>query len=467
VRSSKAVPAARSRRLAAAAAAAALLAVPAGARAADYVPHEVVVGYSSATAVAHVERVMHAGIAAASPASGSQILRLPAGVSVQRAIARLKAEPGIAFAVPNYIAHASGSWVPNDPGRAHRPGGWELLQWNFLPGVGVNAPEAWANLLAVHRAGGRGVTVAILDTGVAYREWRQFRRSPDFGGTRFVAPYDFVAHNAFPLDREGHGTFVAGAVAEATNNGIGVTGLAYGSTIMPLRVLDADAEGDAATISRAIRYAVTHGAQIVNLSLEFDISVTSSDIPDIVSAIEFAHRRGVVVVASAGNDGSRQLAFPARTANAISVGATTRDRCLADYSNVGPRLDLVAPGGGDDSSNVPDPNCHPGRGLPDVYQMTFGDPAAPGRFGLPGGWYGTSMAAPQVSAAAALVIASGVLGPHPTPDQVLLRLEQTAQPLGGAKPNQDYGYGLLDAGAATTLPTSPPLQHDAWRRGRG
>ena len=81
--------------------------------------------------------------------------------------------------------------------------------------------------------------------------------------------------------------------------------------------------------------------------------------------------------------------------------------------------------------------------------MTFLDASNPSRFGYPGGWFGTSMAAPHVAAAAALVIASGVIGRHPSPDQVLARLEATAQPLGTARPNPDYGYGLLDAGAAT------------------
>jgi serine protease len=218
---------------------------------------------------------------------------------------------------------------------------------------------------------------------------------------------------------------------------------------MPVRVLDAGGNGDAATISRGIRYAATHGAQVINLSLEFDISITSADIPGIMSAIQFAHRHGAVVVGAAGNDYSARLAYPAADPAVISVGATTRDGCLAAYSNVSSRLDLVAPGGGDDSGALNDPACHPGRNLPDIYQMTFPDPSNPRRFGLPGGWYGTSMAAPHVAAAAALVIASGVLGRHPSPDSVRARLEQTARSLGGSKPNADYGFGLVDAGSAT------------------
>lgn len=418
---------------------------PAAARAADYVPDEVVVAYAPTHAAADVATTIGTPVARSQEL---EVLKLPRGVSVGNAIARLRGQPGVAYAVPNYLAHVAGAWIPDDPGRAHRRGGWQAMQWNFLAGAGINAPEAWAHLIADGRPGGRGVVIAVLDTGIAYRNWHQFRKSPDFT-TRFVDPYDFVAGNRYPLDRNGHGTFIAGTIAEATNNGIGLTGIAYGATIMPVRILDANGFGDAATISRGIRYAATHGAQVINLSLEFDPTLTASDIPDIINAIRFAYRHGAIVVGAAGNDQAEQIAYPARAPDVISVGATTRDRCLAYYSNTGRRLDLVAPGGGTDASFATDPNCHPYRSLPDIYQLTFLDPSNPNRFGYPDGWYGTSMAAPHVAAAAALVIASRVLGSHPTPGQVLARLEQTAKPLGGSKPNASYGYGLLDVGAAT------------------
>jgi serine protease len=441
-------------------------AAPGLASAADYVPGEVVVGYApgpSARAAADAQTRMGIRAIAPSPARGEQVVQLPSGESVWGAIGRLRSQPGVAYAVPNYIAHAAGSWIPNDRGLAHYPGGWQQLQWNFLSDAGVNAPEAWANLIADHRPGGRGVVVAILDTGIAYRHWHQFVKSPDFAHTRFVKPYDFVAHNRFPLDREGHGTFVAGTVAEATNNGLGLTGLAYGASIMPVRVLDASGSGDAATISRGIRYAASHGAKVLNLSLEFDITVTSADIPDIISAIRFAHRRGAVVVAASGNDSAEEPAYPARAPAVISVGATTRDLCLAQYSNGGRNLTLVAPGGGEDANLSGDPNCHPGRRLPNVYQMTFVNPFSYHRFGLPGDWYGTSMSSPEVAAAAALVIASRVVGRRPSPDQIVARLEQTARPLGGATPNSNYGYGLLDVGAATSH-TAGTARHRRIRR---
>ncbi len=456
--------------LAAAALLAACATVAVGvARAADYARGEVIVGYGPgpiSPATAASERRMGVRAVAATTPHG-QLLHLRPGVSVPAAIARLRRQPGVAYAVPNFIARAAGAFYPDDPGNTRRAGGWEAMQWNFLPAAGVDAPAAWGNLIADRRPGGRGVVVAILDTGVAYRNWHQFRKSPDFGGTRFVAPCDLVAGTVtrkgrctdpHPLDQNQHGTFVAGIVAEATNNGIGLTGLAYGAAIMPVRVLDASGEGYETTIASGIHYAVEQHAQVINLSLEFPPNEVTSlgDIPDIRNAISFAHSHGVVVTAAAGNDTMDTIAYPARAPDVISVGATTLDRCLADYSNGGRGLDLVAPGGGDDAFIPSDPDCHTDRNLPSIYQMTLLDPPHWSRFGYPGGVIGTSMSAPEVAATAALVIASDVLGRHPTPDQILRRLEQTATPLGGAQPNNNYGFGLLNAGAATAPPAVLP-----------
>jgi serine protease len=428
-----------------------------------YVPHEVLVGYRPGPVAAVTSDFeLRNGIRTSgrAPAPNSRLLRLPNKETVKSAMARLRREPGVSYAEPNYIAHAAGPFFPDDPGRSHRRRGWEQMQWNMLPQIGVDAPDAWGNLLGDHRAGGRGMVIAILDTGVAYRDWHEFRRSPDFTRTRFVHPYDFVAKNKFPLDRNGHGTFVAGVVAEGTNNGRALTGLAYGASIMPVRILDASGLGEESTIAHGIRYAVQKGAQVINLSLEFlPNQVTSAaEIPQIVSAINYAHAHGVTVVGAAGNDESDQIAYPARARNVISVGATTKDRCLAEYSNGGSGLDLVAPGGGDDATIPDDTDCHPERSLPPIYQLTLVSPPHWARFGYPNFYVGTSMSAPAVSATAALVIASGVIGRDPTPDAILTRLEQTAVALGGIKPNAQYGYGLVDAGAATAPgpPVSPP-----------
>src|SRR2546421_54542 len=123
--------------------------------------------------------------------------------------------------------------------------------------------------------------------------------------------------------RGGHGTFVAGTIAESTNNRIGATGLAYGASVMPIRVLDRYGTGDAATIARGIRYAVRHHARVINLSLEFTPDVTAADIPDLLGAIRYATNRHVVVVSASGNEGVAQVAYPARAQSVIAVGATT------------------------------------------------------------------------------------------------------------------------------------------------
>ncbi len=429
----------------------------------SYAPRTLVVGYSG-TAAALIAEIRHdTGLAVTvsslpNATPDEQLLELPLRADVPTVATGVSTLPGVRYAVPDYIAHAAGSWYPNDTGRNGQAEGWEKVQWNFMPRAGVNAPLAWANLRADRRAGARGVTIAVIDTGIAFRDWGKFKRSPDFAGTHFVAPCDLVVGHIrkgrctdpFALDREGHGTFVTGTIAESTDNRYSLTGLAYNASIMPVRVLDADGNGDSSTIAAGIRYAVQHGAKVINLSIEFNPGTTVRQIPDVFSAITYAHNRGVVMVGAAGNDEDSSIDYPAALSDVISVGATTADECLAVYSDIGKQLDLVAPGGGDDAAEVPGSVCHPQRILPDIYQMTIVSAVKPGGFGLPTGWFGTSMAAPAVSAAAAMVIASDVLGRHPTPTQILKRLEATARPLGSGTPNNDYGYGLIDIGTATT-----------------
>lgn len=294
--------------------------------------------------------------------------------------------------------------------------------------------------------------VAVLDTGVAYTNHGPFRRSPDFNASTFVSGYDFIAHDRHPYDRNGHGTFVAGTIAEATNNGRGLTGLAWGAQIMPIRVLDDAGEGDASVIAEGIRFAVRHHARVINLSLEFSSDVRAADVPELIGALRFAKRHRVTVVAAAGNEDSTTIPYPARGPGVIAVGASTEHGCLAAYSNHGPRIALVAPGGGPDANLPGDPNCHPELPPgPDIFQMTFTG-SSPSVFGFPPGYEGTSMATPHVSATAALMLAGKVLGRDPTPARVLARLKATARRLGGPQDTSAYGAGLLNAAAATAPP---------------
>jgi serine protease len=415
-----------------------------------YTPNEIVVGYAPTPAPARAAAARVSRTAAPAPvAARTRLLRLALGESVAAALARVRAQPGVVWAVPDYVAHAAGGLIPNDRGNGTGPGDWQELQWNFAGEFGVNAPEAWANVAADGAPGGQGVTVAVLDTGVAYANRGPFRRSPDFSRYEFVQGYDFVAKNPYPNDRNGHGTFVASTIAEATDNGYGLTGLAFAAHIMPVRVLDTDGEGEASTIAEGVYFAVRHHAQVINLSLEFSPGVTASDIPELMDALRYAHRQGVLVVAAAGNEGHAAIAYPARAPDVVSVGATTEHGCLAAYSNDGADLTLVAPGGGPDANLPGDPNCRPeqpaGRG---IYQETFTGSSLRD-FGLPSGYEGTSMATPHVAATAALIIASGVLGPHPTPAQLTARLQATARKLGGGGDERLYGAGLLNAAAAT------------------
>src|SRR4051812_30354228 len=417
-----------------------------------YVPGEVIVRYAPSAGRA-VRAAAQRATGTGRPrtfAPRTRVLQIRDGESVGATIADLRRRPGVVSAAPNMLAQASG-FIPNDPGQPGSAfGGWQRLQWNFSAESGVNAPAAWGRMKAIGRPAGSGVTAAVLDTGVAYATHRGFRRSPDLRN-RFVRGYDFVGRDRYPDDLNGHGTHVASTIAETTGNGFGVTGLAYGARLMPVRVLDRTGTGDSVAISAGIRYAARHGAKVINLSFEFDSSVTRGQIPDILDALRFARRKGALVVGASGNFSAHAVAYPARASSVMSVGATTEHLCQADYSNSGSDLDIVGPGGGLDADVPGDPNCHPGEDPSgrDVYQMTY-----TGRsvrvFGLPSGYVGTSMATPHVTATAALVIASGVIGAHPTPAQVEARLKRTARDLGTPGRDSRYGAGLVDAARAVT-----------------
>jgi serine protease len=359
-------------------------AAPPAAGAAEHVRGEVIVRYAPGTGAAARAATERAVGVTGAHAFGmrSRVLRIGDGGTVAATVAELRRRPAVAAATPNYVARAA--LVPNDPGLGSVPGGWQGVQWNFQPLTGVNAPAAWDNLVAAGRPGGLGVTVAVLDTGVAYRTHGRYLRSPDFTREQFRGGYDFVDRDPYPDDANGHGTHVASTIAERVDNAVGVTGLAYGAQIMPVRVLDAWGEGDIPAIADGIRYAARRGAQVINLSFEFGRELQARDIPEILSALRYAASRNVLVVGAAGNSSATSLAYPARADDVLSVGAVTEHGCQARYSNGGSALDLVAPGGGRDAAVAGDPNCDPaGPKGREIRQMTYTTGVR--AFGLAGG----------------------------------------------------------------------------------
>lgn len=407
---------------------------------------KVVVTFRAGASAADQRRIIQAaGATAVGSLAGNSRLLDTGGRSAPVTATALDRDPKVAYAGPDYRVHAA-DFIPNDPGHGGA-GGWQQVQWNFAGPFGVGAPAAWSIAMRDHAPGARGVTVAVIDSGVAYENYESFRRSPDLARGTFVSPHDFLSGNSHANDQEGHGTHVASTIAERTNNGIGVTGLAYNAHIMPLRVLDAQGNGSGSTVARAIVYAVVHHAQLINLSVEFDPTVRAANIPEVIGAMRYAYRRGVLIVAAAGNEARGRVSYPAAASPyALAVGASTADGCLAEYSNYGKGLALVAPGGGADAPFSDDPadaaHCHPSGQGRDVVQETFSGNHRKSRLD---GFEGTSFAAPHVTAAAALLIATGRLGRHPSPTRITARLLSTAQNIG---PSARYGAGLLDIPAA-------------------
>jgi serine protease len=421
-----------------------LMLLSAGTRAGDYVRDQVIVHYEDGTGGGVAADV--AQDAGAEPIAdlpgGSEQLEIEDGGSVRETIAELRQDPNVQYAVPNWRAHAAAE-TPNDPG-VH-------LQWNLFGQYGINVVEAWTLAEGLGVPAGKGAVVALLDSGVAFERYKRYRRAPDLRRKTFVHPWDFVHRDRHPNDAYGHGTHVAGTIAQTTNNGIATAGIAYNAKIMPLQVLDSQGDGDSATIARAIRYAVRYHAHVINLSLEFPPEVRAAEIPDVVSALQLARSRGVVVVAAAGNQEDLAVAYPARVSSVIAVGATTFDGCQAEYSNSGDDLDVSAPGGGADAPNSDSvwdrEHCDPDSPDRPIFQQTFTRGVQ--HFGLPHTYpriyEGTSMAAPHVSAIAALLIATHRLGPNPTPHEIAARIEETARHTD--RPDR-YGAGIVDAAAA-------------------
>ncbi|MBS1678457.1 MAG: S8 family serine peptidase [Actinobacteria bacterium] len=403
---------------------------------------------------------------------------LPRGAGVLATARALRAKPQVEYAEPNYTATASAvelePYVPDDPGTLEAPpgtpptptpGGWAQKQWDFLPYAGtataklpispggINVVGAWANLIADGRPGGVGIRVAVLDSGIAYRDYgTQYLRSPDFSPEQFLPGEDFVDHDRLPLDENGHGTHVAGTIAEQTNNGVGLTGIAYNAKLIPVRVLNRANVGYANRIAAGIRFAIQSHAQVINMSFNF---ACGEKVPQVDEALREAYDRGIVTVASAGNltaaasSTKSCVSEPATGPRVIGVGGSTEGGCIGSYSLAGKGVDVVAPGGGPAGVGCPSILSRP------IYQVTL-RPGTTNQFTIPSTYAGTSMAAAHVSGTVALMLAAGVIPKSVTGKarvrSVTKRLEVTARSLG--YPRTVQGAGLIDAAKATVAPST-------------
>lgn len=315
----------------------------------------------------------------------------------------------------------------------------EKFQWHMKQ---VRAREAW------ELARGTGQVVAVIDTGVAFEDHGSYRRMLDLAVTPFVAGWDVFGGTPHANDGNGHGTHVAGTVAQSTGNGFGGVGVAPGAQVMPVKVLTASGAGTSESVALGIRWAADHGADVLNLSLG---SMAPSGLVE--SAVKHAQEKGCLVVAAAGNTGRRGVCWPAAHRDVLAVAATDLGRTRAFYSSFGPEVGLAAPGG--DTRADKD-----GDGLPDgVYQNTF----PPGKVGVADQFsmfMGTSMASPHVAGAAALVgevLAARGVPRAERPARIRDILQSTAAvPADGPDPER-YGAGILDVRAAVEKARGVPL----------
>jgi subtilisin family serine protease len=326
------------------------------------------------------------------------------------AVAKFRSSPEVEWANFNYIVRAC--FVPNDP--------FYPFQWHYPR---INLPQAWD----ITR-GSSNVIVAVCDMGFYFDH-------EDWVGVVTTSPHDFIGNDNDPSTTvyDSHGEHVAGTIFAATDNNLGVAGIAPLCVLMPIRVLDDSGRGTVSQVAQGIQWATTHGADVINLSIAIPVSGPPSDPgPPLSTAISQAGAAGLIICAGAGNDYQPYVAYPAAYTACIAVGATGYDDARAPYSNYGAALDVVAPGG----NALQDLNHD---GYPDAVLSTLRD-AQGDYYDF---WQGTSMATPHVSGVAALLLSHGL-----QPAQVRTALQETALDLGAAGRDDTFGYGRIDALAA-------------------
>jgi subtilisin family serine protease len=343
---------------------------------------------------------------------------------VTRLLARLNHLPGVVSASAEHVWRTTAAATPNDP---------DYLQHYQDNLNAVHAPAAWSVTHA-------GVPVAVLDSGVDTAH-------PDLAG-KLIQPGETLCFNNptgrcsnWDSDPYGHGTFSTGIIAGATNNGVGMAGAGWDTRVKMFKILADDGNGSTIDVASAIINAANEGFRVINLSLsgpscQADASNCGADY-DTQSAIQYAQSKGALVVAAAGNGkpGDNGVTYPAGYAGVVSVGATDNTGVVQWFSQWGPWVSIGAPGLFIDSTMPGGAflglECYSGTVSPsDSYDSCSG----------------TSFAAPEVAATAALIFS---LHPSASGPDVAHRLTSTAQPLAGGNP---IGGGMLDMGRAVSAP---------------
>lgn len=388
---------------------------------------------------------------------GYVVASVPPGQEEQ-AGAALALSPAVATVERDIIRRPASA--PNDP--------YYSQQWN-MPMIHLDAARDISD--------GSGATVAVVDTGVAFEDYfnaaknKQFARAPDLSATTFVDPCDATGsvpcwcaqvtancvcaagpapcanelRNPHANDDDGHGTHIAGTVAQDTDNGYGAAGIAPGAAIMPVKVctnLPGQGYGcPTADLADGVSYAAQQGADVINISIT---GLQSNGLSDAErAALNLAESLGVVVVAASGNRGDNLVDYPAAVASVISVGAVGMAQQRASYSNyglgeAGNRLTIVAPGG-DPAEEGP---------TSFIWQQTYDSCRSAidyTSFPVVTSCYGTSMAAAHVSGVAALLRSAF---PGLSSQDIRATLTCSAADLGDPGPDLRYGAGLVQADAA-------------------
>lgn len=360
-----------------------------------------------------VEAALGADLAWTSPLSIDEGLAQGPVPDLAAAVAALRGNPLVEVAEPLMqlgldptgveVEAESGAAAgfPNDPMYGK--------QWHLRA---MGAPEGWRTTSM-----GKGVIVAVVDTGVTQVE--------DLKGTRVLKGATFVPGTSSAADDQGHGTHVAGTIAQTTNNGTGVAGVAPHATILPIKVLSKQGFGQSSWIASGIDQAVDDGAQVINLSLGGGYSEV------IHNAVKKARKKGVIVVAAAGNSGRKGVGYPGGLEETVGVSALGPDGSLAPYSSWGKGVDIAAPGGDTRKADG------------GVLQNTVGPGGKGERYAA---FQGTSMATPHVAGAAAVLLGTGM-----DADAVEAALLESADGQGW---DPKLGHGKLDLGRALTARTT-------------